>query len=308
VLDSQLMDLQQIHGAVPTYGGNIIIDETMPGDALASISLLTVGSPSFYEGTSFAFLEGNLEYSTTSNATAIERLYDAALGRSGDVVGLSFWIGRAEGGQSLAEIGTALLNSDEGVTAGRWQGTDSQFVDDLYQQVLGRPSDGDGVQYWEQELANGAERGAVLAKFLDSAEHLANAPGELVFVMDTDKMAIARTMDTFQLWDDVSYKAFSESVHTALESGESWQDIIGNVYDAHAADVGFSAGDDATFVAALYQDMLGRGSDAEGLAYWEEALATGASRAEVVERFAFSSEMIGHQVQVMDNVQYSVWQ
>jgi len=47
---------------------------------------------------------------------------------------------------------------------------------------------------------------------------------------------------------------------------------------------------DAAFVAGLYQDVLGRTSDATGLAFWQNALRNGASRADVALALLTSAE------------------
>lgn len=56
---------------------------------------------------------------------------------------------------------------------------------------------------------------------------------------------------------------------------------------------------DATFLQSLYQNMLGRSADAAGLAYWESALADGASRASVVVSIVGSTEAQNHDTGVL---------
>lgn len=56
---------------------------------------------------------------------------------------------------------------------------------------------------------------------------------------------------------------------------------------------------DATFVQSLYQNMLGRSADAAGLAYWESALAEGASRASVAVSIVGSAEAQQHDTGVL---------
>lgn len=56
---------------------------------------------------------------------------------------------------------------------------------------------------------------------------------------------------------------------------------------------------DATFVQSLYQNMLGRSADAAGLAYWESALADGASRASVAVSIVGSAEAQQHDTGVL---------
>lgn len=54
----------------------------------------------------------------------------------------------------------------------------------------------------------------------------------------------------------------------------------------------YGALDDAGFIELLYQNVLGRGSDAGGLAAWLDFLGDGASRAQVVVGFSESGEFV----------------
>jgi hypothetical protein len=90
-------------------------------------------------------------------------------------------------------------------------------------------------------------------------------------------------------------------------------DTVGLVYWENAADAGwsvpqiaqwFSASpefiqkygslDDSAFVSQLYQNVLGRGEDAPGAAYWVSALASGDTRGNILNDFAQSPENVTH--------------
>jgi hypothetical protein len=53
-----------------------------------------------------------------------------------------------------------------------------------------------------------------------------------------------------------------------------------------------------TYVATLYQGLLGRPVDGSGLAYWSAALNTGTSRAQVAQDILSSDEFLGREVQL----------
>jgi hypothetical protein len=54
----------------------------------------------------------------------------------------------------------------------------------------------------------------------------------------------------------------------------------------------YGATTNAAFVELLYQNVLDRGADQDGLAFWAGALDVGSiTRAEAVHGFAFSNEM-----------------
>lgn len=99
----------------------------------------------------------------------IARLYRAALGRGPDAAGLAFWVERIEAGSPLVEIADFFVSSTEfGETSGSLD--DAAFVEFLYVQVLGRPSEGAGASFWRGLLAEGRSRGDVLLLFSESVE------------------------------------------------------------------------------------------------------------------------------------------
>jgi hypothetical protein len=100
----------------------------------------------------------------------VARLYYAELGRAPDAAGLSYWTSRLiEGSVSLKDEAVALADSPE--FTGRY-GTldDAGFVGQLYQNVLGRAGDAEGLAYWTATLAAGGGRGSVVTGFSESVE------------------------------------------------------------------------------------------------------------------------------------------
>ena len=101
--------------------------------------------------------------------SAISRLYFAAFDRSADLEGLDYWHEIHESGFGLNEIAQFFVNSDEfSNTYGAVD--DEQFVDLVYQNVLGRPADKAGLTYWVQLLESGHTSGTILNGFAQSPE------------------------------------------------------------------------------------------------------------------------------------------
>lgn len=104
-------------------------------------------------------------------ATApVVRLYFAYFQRVPDTAGLLFWLDRFRAGASLDEISDAFAQSDE--FAGTYGSVgDSTFVELVYQNVLGRPADPAGRDFWVDRLGDGLPRGAVMTSFSESDEY-----------------------------------------------------------------------------------------------------------------------------------------
>lgn len=102
----------------------------------------------------------------------VARLYLAALGRLPDAGGLEFWTQQHYQGRSLLYIVTRVLSSSE--FARRFgNGTNTDFVNMLYQNVLGRPGDWAGTQFWVGRLASGnVSRASLVVSFSESPEHV----------------------------------------------------------------------------------------------------------------------------------------
>jgi len=111
--------------------------------------------------------------STGGNGEYAALLYQAALNRSPDPSGLDYWTGQAST-QSWSQISTGFVNSAE--FQGKYGSlTNTQFVTQLYANVLDRAPDSGGFAYWTGQIANGESREQVLDGFAFSAEAITNA-------------------------------------------------------------------------------------------------------------------------------------
>ena len=98
----------------------------------------------------------------------ISRLYSASLDRNPDQPGYFYWSEELENGAPLTDLATAFINSDE--FQEKYGNVDNTgFVTLLYQNVLDREPDTDGLNYWVGELDGGETRENVLIGFSESA-------------------------------------------------------------------------------------------------------------------------------------------
>jgi hypothetical protein len=137
---------------------------------------------------------------TNGTEAQIALLYQGALGRTPDAPGLTSWeqtfasepAAAQAGGPFTALAGTAVSGLPD-LAAGFTQSTEfqtkygalsnSQFVTQLYANVLDRAPDTSGLNAWISELSGGHTREWVLVGFAESAEALHNA--EVGFVGQT---------------------------------------------------------------------------------------------------------------------------
>jgi hypothetical protein len=107
----------------------------------------------------------------TGTVDPVARLYRATFLRIPDRSGLDYWIGKKRRGTKLTAIAESFARSSEFV---RRYGTlsDRAYVERLYTNVLGRPGDGGGVEYWTTKLTTRSRtRGQVLAGMSESNEY-----------------------------------------------------------------------------------------------------------------------------------------
>lgn len=134
-----------------------------PSDAERDAFNAEVASSSVWEALS-------AEIDANSTASMIDRLYLAFFLRYPDTDGIQYWIGIRASGFAMEEIAEWFAESDE--YHQRYEGTDfGQFLDQLYQDVLGRSPDEAGKTYWLDLLeGNQVTRGTIVVYFTESVE------------------------------------------------------------------------------------------------------------------------------------------
>jgi len=105
---------------------------------------------------------------TDSRTDQVERLYSAYFLRASDRAGLDFWI---TDGRSMTEVSEEFARSAE--FQQRYGALDDAgFVELIYRNVLRRPSEAAGREFWLDSLADGMTRGAVMLNFSNSPEFI----------------------------------------------------------------------------------------------------------------------------------------
>ena len=102
------------------------------------------------------------------------RLYNAAFARFPDPEGLAYWIDMfGSGVNTKRQVANSFLGSEEFAERYGTNVSDSQYVDTLYTNILGRLPDAQGKAYWLGQLSSGREtRAEALLGFAESNENI----------------------------------------------------------------------------------------------------------------------------------------
>jgi subtilisin family serine protease len=153
------------------------------------------------------------------------------------------------------------------------------FVSALYNVLLDRGADAGGLNYWVGRLQSGQTRLQVAEAF----ERTAEAQATKVAHWYQDLLGWTTPLAQLKLDPGVAYWS------TLLAAGQTDNAVLARIlatddfWAAHGAS-------NTSFVAALYQSVLGRTADPGGLNYFAGLLRNGASRQSVVQAILGTAE------------------
>ncbi len=103
----------------------------------------------------------------------IVRLYDTVFDRAPDAGGLEFWNNAAHTGLGLRDLANFFISAPEFAST-YGEPTNRGFVESMYLNVLDRPGEAEGINFWTNALNSGlADRPQIVVGFSESAEHIA---------------------------------------------------------------------------------------------------------------------------------------
>ena len=227
---------------------------------------------------------------------SIIRLARAVEGDDVDPAKIDYWVGRYRDGQSLQAIGEAFAAMPRFVrTYG--EGTDVEFVDRLYHDVLDRKPRASERQQWVGRLTGGVSRAALLVALTESAEYVKRTdtpaprrPRRLLAPPGVEH-SVARL-----------YVAFTGHWPTDKELDRDVQRYLDGTPLAAIADdiltrpderwARFRRASSKGFVESMYLDVLGRAPDEAKAKDWRARLDSGTTRGAVAIEFTESAEML----------------
>jgi hypothetical protein len=120
------------------------------------------------DGASRGIIASGLFGTTEYRSIVITSIFQELLGRAPDPAGLSFFLSALAGGASIEDVESSVAASSE--YFGLAGGTNADWLDAVYADLLGRPIDAAGSSHWLGQLAGGVSRATVAKAIASSSE------------------------------------------------------------------------------------------------------------------------------------------
>jgi len=164
--DIAVIDVASEDAQIVFTDGGVEISSLQGVDSLQSIEAVR-----FTDGV-LSLLSNDLSVRLADEALVgrVVSLYQAALDREPDSAGLNFWVDSYTSGFEIMTISQNFVDSIE--FSERFSiNSNAEYLDTLYQNVLGRSGDEGGVEFWLSALDKGHSYAEVLLGFSDSLEN-----------------------------------------------------------------------------------------------------------------------------------------
>jgi Ca2+-binding RTX toxin-like protein len=150
----------------------------------------------------------------------IQKLYIAYFNRPADPGGLAYWTAQLASGVSMTQIANSFSASAEyqAIYVGK---TNLVLIDQLYQNLFGRPSDAGGLLYWAGEMAAGRVTITSLASTLSSG----TTPGSADNIAINSKISAATA---FTAAIDTAPEIIAYSGTGAMARASTWLSTVTN--------------------------------------------------------------------------------
>jgi len=120
------------------------------------------------------FTDANLVQAAGTSISELDHLYEEVLGRVPDVEGLTYWASQFTRGVSFDSIAQAVAESAEFAQRYGTSPSREQLVEELYEAILNRSPDPDGLAFWAEALQT-ITRGELITGLLFSGESQAHS-------------------------------------------------------------------------------------------------------------------------------------
>ena len=248
-----------------------------------------------------AAINYNADMNADDAASYVWRAYSVILGRQGDGAGVLHWMEELENGASAGEIIAEFFRSDEYASRGF---SNEETVKRCYQAMLGREPDAAETANWAAMLADGFSTTKLVSEFTASEEFAAICaaaglnPGSIELGPRDQNSSITRFVQrcyAVALGREADEDGLNEwCAHLLTQDQTPERVAFGFVFSPEAQR---RVEERELYVKMLYNLMLDRLADADGLKNWVSALesyersyGTDQGRQEIYKLFAASEE------------------
>jgi len=227
--------------------------------------------------------------------SSLVRLYHATFDRQAESAGVGHWASQlASGEMSFNDVAESFIASEEfQQTYGELD--NEAFVSLLYENVLGREADEDGLAHWLEILESGAGlRSEILTGFSESDEFIEDTETQVEEEVEALSAELGESDDETESDDDEETEPDDDDETESDDDEETEPDDDEEHEDSDTpdeADHDISGGQFHSALVRLYHTAFNREADNQGVGYWTSVLAKGEmSFLEVAESFMASEE------------------
>lgn len=239
----------------------------------------------------------NGDFTVQNNQTSeafLRQVYSVVLDREPDAEGLQYWLDEQKKGMTAADIVASFFNSNEMKNKNL---SNEEFLSYAYRAIMGRQPDAEGKAYWLDMLSQGATRTWVLSSFVTSKEFTALCNGFGIVRGNVSNLKEADKDDNVARFvtrmyrnvlkrepDETGLHYWAGCIHNGMTASVMVRQFVGSK-EFLGANIS-----NQEYIERLYETVLGRQSDAEGMAYWIDYMNAGHGREELLDTFIGSKE------------------
>jgi hypothetical protein len=199
----------------------------------------------------------SLTHSVQYDTTFVSAVYEHDLGRAVDTGGLNYWVGQMQFGMTDEDLESRLISSPEYVQL--HGSTDVSWLQGMYNDLLGRPADDQGLSYWLGQLQAGETHYQVALSIATSPER------EAIVVANDYQTFLGRFAGPSEI-------AFWVN---AFEHGARNEDVVAGFIssDEYYNSPAKGQGNNTAWIDSVFNDLFQSTATANDLTYWLGQLA-----------------------------------
>jgi len=164
-------------------------DWKMSGLSVRAVTDIAMGTRTMYAATQGG---GVFKFDRQAEVTRsqVTEIYVATFGRAPDTAGLAYWVGQVGAGHlSIDQVAQSFFDQPETKTKYPQGTTHDVFLTTIYQNVLNREPDLEGLHYWEGELGRGAfSRSQAIMAIINGAKAATGSPADAAILANKEQV------------------------------------------------------------------------------------------------------------------------